>query len=345
MDAGWIKKIEENTKHWTRAEAVQFLEFLVYRSGEINTVRHIRILADFTNVVSFNEFMNKVSFYDQINKDTIGIIQSKDFFEHLVTNIPMDKVKVQQVYQIIKSHVGGTAAAYIMRQLVLERWNGLHDVNPIETQQVINFVKNYIEKHTVITNTLDDRVSFFRYYLSFLPSKQQTLSDIKFNSFSELREFSRLIAEVLLKKEETEAHYNTEKTDIVSILNLQIIMNTKVLIPFHYFSRAKLRDLQETIAILEKYIPPELIVQRMLNGGGGVFSANPKHLQEVIDLLRDMYETSLKKGTEETRTASIWESPQIREENTLLRIAREALKQEKKTLQEKKSLKEKKILI
>ena len=325
LDLKWTKKIEENTKHWTRAEATQFLEFLVHRSGEINTVRHIRSLADFTNVVRFNEFMNKVRFYDRINKDIIGTIPGKDYLEHLVTDRPMDRVKIQQVYQVIERHAGGTTAAYIMRQLVLDRWNRLHNVDPKEMQQVISFVKNYIETHTTIPNTLDNRAGFFRQFLS-LPSEQQTLSEIKFNSFSELREFSRLISETLLKKEETEVHFTTERTDIVPMLNLQLIMRIKTLIPFHYFSRAKLRNLQETITILEKYIPPALIVQRMLNGGGGMFSANPKHLQEVIDILKDIYKTNLEKGTVETGVTPTRRNPHtpIREESSLLKIAREA---------------------
>ena len=194
LPANWSDKIVEKTKHWTRAEASQFLDFLINRRGDLSTVEHLKSLADLSNTINFKDFMNKVNFYDQINKNIVDELlnREREEFEFLLTNNDVNTVKIQQLNQITENYIGKTGASYVMRDLILDRGDELNNSNPREIRNVINFVDSYTKKHGVVIDTLNNRVDFFQtIYIPTTGSNRPLVFKVKikvtFGDFSELR--------------------------------------------------------------------------------------------------------------------------------------------------------------
>ena len=300
LPANWSDKIVEKTKHWTREEALQFLDFLINRRGELSTVEHLESLADLSSTISFKDFMNKVNFYDRINKDIIDELlnREREEFEFLLTNNDINTVKIQQLNQLIESYVGKKGASYVMRDLILERDGELNNPNLLkEMRKVLNFVDSYTKKHGVVTDTLDNRVNFFKQFVS-LPREERPLpsqlkSKIQFSNFSELREFSELIFDKL-EQEEKISELVGELYSLKRILtfSLQNIIKVKITNLFSAYYELKLSDLRKVVKIFEQYIPPAEVANILMNETG-IYAMNPKRLKEVIRLLEGAYDISV----------------------------------------------------
>ena len=143
-------------------------------------------------------------------------------------------------------------------------------------------------------DTLHNLVDYFRRFTS--PPQI-----IPLRNFSELKEFGKLIAETTKGKEETVETHETadihnsatmELRDIIYTLRNQIYDKAAFLLSA--VSKANLRKLKETVAILEEYIDPVEIANMMMNRHSitpghsrtTIYSVNPQNLKAVINILK-----------------------------------------------------------
>ena len=304
LSANWTEKITENTKHWTRVEALQFLNFLNNRSGELSSVEYVKSFADSSHTISFKDFMNKVNFYDRINKDIVDELLMRDRergFRFLLTNNTINEVTVRQIGEIMESYIGETGASYLMGDLILERGSELNNFNPKEMKKVMNFVDRYTKKHGVTSDTLDSRVNFFRQFIS-LPQGEQHRSRITLRNFDELKEFSKLIFEALREEEgkisaTVGQFYSSRK---ILTFSLRSMIRAKITNLLSAYYDSKLSDLKKVVKIFEQYISPEGVAYMLMNKVD-IYMVNPKHLKEVVDLLEETYSVhwSLQKYVDE----------------------------------------------
>ncbi len=304
LPANWSAQVTENTKHWTPAEASQFLDFLIHREGELSALKHIKSLAYFPNIISFRDLMDKINFYDQIHRDIVHELLSgnrtEESFDSLITNNNVNKVKIQQVSQIIEKYIGKAGVPYVMRDLILDMGEELSHSNPKEIGRVIDFVDRYTKKHGVVTDTMDNRVSFFKQFVS-LPREEQKPSKIRFSNLSELKEFSELVSKAVREKEReiaTDARTTALKEQTgasavysltrISTFSLQFVMRIKVINLLSAYHNLRLSDLKKTIRILELYLEPAEVADILMNKPD-IYMMDPKRLKEVIVILETAY--------------------------------------------------------
>lgn len=298
LKPNWSKKIIKKTKHWTRTEALQFLDFLINRIGEKETLQKLIFFPDFPNT-GFNDFIKKIPIYDQINKEIITAILTEHIIPISLFLQAENIRKIQKIYPLMESYIGKQGAIY----LLIDLHKVFFKTNPNETRKVIDFINDYTKKHALITDTLNNRVDYFRQFISYLTSPpffQVDISDIKFSNFRELKEFSKLILKKSRKlhekrietkkveRETTETPQNNTMEDVV----LMHTINTKIASMFVAYSKAKLRNLKKTVAILEQYIKPEEVASIMMNSTE-IYSVNPKHLKKVINILKKAHSVSI----------------------------------------------------
>lgn len=300
LGVNWSKEIAENTKHWTRTEVSQFLDFLISRIGGTNVLSKIHHISFGIMNVSFKDFMEMVRFYDQISKDVLDtllyqmneyVVDTKDNLPTFIRNYIVDKVKTQQLSEIIGSYFGGVGVAYIMGKLPI------HEVNLNDMKSVMYFVNGYISKHGGITEDLGNRVNFFREVVGMEVTQKRP--EIVFKNFDELREFGRVLIEEI-RREETN---NTSVIDLLDSLNRNVtflLLEKKVNRVFYGLSNAKRHTLIKTVRILREYIEPAEIAKLMVNEPG-IYLANPKRLVEVISILKQTYNFSNDKNALEDK--------------------------------------------
>lgn len=300
LGADWSKEIAENTKHWTRTEVSQFLDFLISRIGETNVLSKIHHISFGIVNISFKDFVEMVRFYDQISKDILDtllyqmneyVADTKDYLLTFIRNYTIDNVKAQQLSRIIESNFGGVGIAHVMGRLPI------HEVNLNDMRSVMYFVNGYISKHGGATEKLGNRVNFFKEVVRMDITQERP--KIVFKNFDELREFGGVLIEKI-RKEETD---NTSMESLLDSLNRSVtftLLEKKVNRVFYGISNAKRRTLIETVRILEEYIEPAEIAKLMVNEPG-IYLANPKHLVEVISILKQAHNFSNDKNTLEDK--------------------------------------------
>ena len=320
LGTNWAKEIAENTKHWTPKEVSQFLDFLINRIGEHNTLETIYYISFAISDIRFNDLMNMIRSYDQISKDIIDtliyIASGADFyndsFTTFIQNHVANKKKTWQLSQLLESYVGGTGTAYIMSHL------SIREIDPNEVRRVIHFVNDYTRKYGTVTDTMENRTHHLRQYISqdlspdLLPkeyTEQQRLRReiISFGNFSELLEFSKWVFEALREAQETILRDLSKETGTDEFfeaqkqkMRLRINFGSKSINIFYALSKAKLRNIKKIIAILERYITPEEIAKLMIQKGS-IYLANPKNIQETINILKEVYNVSTDKMVSEAK--------------------------------------------
>ena len=268
--------------------------------------------------------MNMIRFYDQISKDIIDtliyIASGADFyndsFATFIQNHIANKKKTYQLSRFLESYIGGTGTAYIISSL------SIHDINLNEMRKVIHFVNDYTRKYGTVTNTLENRTHHFRQYISQdlspdLPLKEYGPHQLlrrkitRFGNFSELLEFSRWGFEALREAQEIILRDISKETSTNEFFEAQkqkmrLRMNfiPKSINIFYALSKAKLRNVKKIIAILEEYITPEEIAILMIQRGS-IYLANPKNIQEIINILKEVYNVPTDKMVSEAKHALI----------------------------------------
>lgn len=176
--------------------------------------------------------------------------------------------------------------------------------NPNEIKKVIDFIDDYTKKYGVITDTLENRVNYFRQFVS-LPRKQQNSSKIQISNFSELKEFSDSISKKLREldteiEEKSSEELRRDASIFVNRLNLQLIQSNQVGSLFSSFSKTNVKNLKETVAILEQYIRPEEIAKMMMDKHTqSIYLTNPQNLREVINILKTAHSVPLQENINE----------------------------------------------
>ncbi len=281
----WSQKVAENTKHWTRMEVSQFMDFLNNRIGEENTLKRIEFISSGMVNVSFKEFMEMVKFYDQISKDILDILlyqmsqriaETRDYFLMFMRNYTLDTVKAQKLSKVIGDYFGGVGIAHVMSRV------SIHEVDVKEIGRVMYFVNTYISKYGGSPNILENRVDFFREVVRV--DIIQKRPKIILKNFDELKQFGGVLVEEIRRK----STHNTTVKNMLDLLNSTLtvaLLDVKVNRMFYILSTAKKHTLIETVRILEEYIEPKEIAQLMVNVPE-IYLANPKHLMEVINILK-----------------------------------------------------------
>ena len=285
LGTDWSHKVAKNTKHWTRMEVSQFMEFLGNRIGEIRTLSTIYIISSGMVNISFKEFMEMVRFYDQISKDILDTllyqmnehtVEAADYFLMFIRKYTLDKVKAQEVSNALEGYFGGVGMAHIMGRL------SIHEVDLNEIGKVMDFVNTYIRKHGGVPNTLENRVIFFKEVVGMDITQKKPKIILK--NFDELRQFGGVLVEEI-KRGDTNNITGKDVLDLLnSILTLKLL-EVKVNRVFYGISSTRKHTLIETVRILEEYIEPKEVAKLMVNVPE-IYLANPKHLTEVIDILK-----------------------------------------------------------
>ena len=279
LEANWSKTIAENTKHWTRTEATQFLDFLINRIREKSTLEKIDKFSEKISDMRFNDFMNMVKSYDQINKDIIDtLIHARSYRDDFIKNHIADKVKTQQLSRILENYIGGAGTFYIINSLPI------NEINLNEIRKTLLFVNTYTSTHGTVTDTLENKREFFKQIMSLLPSERSAQNlRMSFSNFSEFIEFGRLLFEEMKKIDQEVISRDTFFLSLQN-LNLQDLAG-RIHRIFSGFSKSKSAHLMEIVRILEEYIEPSEIAELMMQNED-IYSANLKHLIEVISILK-----------------------------------------------------------
>ena len=103
---------------------------------------------------------------------------------------------IQKINTLIESYIGKTGAAYVMWHLLIYR-DMLVEAHPDEMIIVMGIVEYYTNRHGVVTDTLENRVHFFKDWISRTDKKA---TDIQFSNFREFVEFNRIAAETMREK-------------------------------------------------------------------------------------------------------------------------------------------------
>ena len=285
LGADWSQKVAENTKHWNRMEVSQFIDFLSNRIGEENTLKRVESISYGMVNVSFKEFMEMVRFYDQISKDILDtllypmnkhVVETGDYFLMFMRNYTLDKVKAQKFSKVIGGYFGGLGIAHVMSK------SSIHEVDLSEIGKVMSFVNAYIKKHGDAPNTLENRVSFFREVVRMDITQKRPKIILK--NFDELKQFGGVLVEEIRRRNIN----NTTVKDVLDLFSSTLtlkLLDTKVNRMFYNLSNAKKHTLIETVRILEEYIEPKEIAKLMVNVPE-IYLANPRHLTEVINVLK-----------------------------------------------------------
>ena len=199
LEPKWSDKITQKTKDWTQTETSQFLNFLISRFGEENTVKIIEAFSEFEGATTPKKIITRVAFYDQININIVNhILLFHVDFNLLMTN--SNPNYIQKINTLIESYIGKTGAAYIMWHLLIYR-DMLVEAHPDEMIIVMGIVEYYTNKYGVTTDTLENRVHFFKTWVS---STDRKTTDIQFRNFREFIEFNKIAAETLREKSQRE---------------------------------------------------------------------------------------------------------------------------------------------
>ena len=297
----WVANIAENTKHWTHIEASQFLNFLINRIGAKAALQNLMSFSDFPKM-SINQLMKKIAAYDKINKEIItSILKNRIPLSPFLQGNNINKVK--RIYLLIESYIGEQGAVYLLSHI--NTYEIFFESNPNTMKKVIIFVDEYTKKYGFVTDTLENRVNYFRQFVS-LPRKQQKPSKIQISNFSELKAFSGLIFKKLREldtkiKEKSEEGIPTDKLNL-QLIHLQLIQTRQAGSLFSAFSKANFHDLKETVAVLEQYIKPEEIAKMIMDKNiTFIYSANPQNLKSIIDLLKKAHSVPLQKNIYEVK--------------------------------------------
>lgn len=283
LDPEWVANITKNTKHWTHVEASQYLNFLINRIGEKAALQRLEFSPDFPKM-RVSDFIKKVAAYDQINKEIItAVLKARIPISLFLQEKSIQKVK--KTFPLIESYIGTEGAIYLISHHTM--FTLFFKSKPYVIRKIIDFVDDYTQKHASVTDTLNNRADYFRQFVS-LPYSQARISNIKLNNVSELKEFSKLIYEKLreLDKEIGERELDSTTFNIMTNrMNLNLIQSSKIASMFTAYSTANIKNLKETVAILEQYIKPEEVAHMMLNSTA-IYSVKPQKLKEVIDILK-----------------------------------------------------------
>ena len=278
----WSQKITQKTKNWNRADTSQFLDFLIHRFGEENTLEVLKAFLEFEGIFTPNEFINRVTFYDQINKNIVNhILLFHADFDMLMTNSNPSHIK--NIYSLIESYIGAEGASYVMWHLLIYR-DMLSEAIPKEMRKVMWFVADYTNKHGVTTDTPTNKVGLFKAWVSRTNRKP---SEIQFENFREFIEFNKIVAETLNKQAKGEED-NIHGKGNIDLFLLQFELYFKVSSLFFGFYHTNYHNLKKTINILREYITPTEIAELLMNEPG-IYSVDPKNLQAVINILKNIY--------------------------------------------------------
>ena len=289
LGTDWSRKVAENIEHWTRMEVLQFLDFLGNRIGEIRALSTIYIISSGMVNISFKEFMEMVRFYDQISKDIIDALlyqmnehtaEATDYFFMFIRNYTLDKVKAQELSKVLGSYFGGVGIAHVMGRLPI------HEVDLQEIGKVMGFVNAYIRKHGGVPNTLENRVYFFREVVRMDITQKRPKIILK--NFDELRQFGGVLVEEI-RRGGTDSTTVRNVSDLLNSALVLKLLEVKVNGVFYGLSSVRKRTLIETVRVLEEYIEPKEVAELMVNVPE-IYLVNPKHLKEVINILKQEHD-------------------------------------------------------
>lgn len=281
----WSRKVAENTEHWTRREVSEFIDFLSHRIGEKRTLLTIHYISSGIAGISFKEFMEMVRFYDQISKDILDAllyqmnehtVEAVDYFLMFVKNYTSNKVKAKELSTVLGSYFGGVGVAHIMGRLPL------HEVDLKEIGEVVGFVNSYIGKHGGVPNISENRVNFFREVVRIDITQERPKIVLK--NLGELKQFGGVLVEEIRKGDTNSTTVKSVSDLFNNILTLKLL-EVKVNGVFYGLSSVSKRTLIETVRILEEYVEPKEVAEFMVNVPE-IYLANPKHLTEVINILK-----------------------------------------------------------
>ena len=279
----WSEKMTQKTKDWNREEASQFLDFLTHRFGEENTLEVLKAFSEFEGTITPGEFINRVHFYDQINKNIVNhtLLFHADF-NMLMTN--SNPTHIRRIHSLIESYIGAEGASYVMWHLLIYR-DMLREAYSTEMRKVMQLVEYYTNKHGVTTDTPTHRADFFR---EWTLHTNRNPADIKFRNFMEFLTFNKTAAETLREKTQGEED-NIHGRGNMDMFQLQFELYLKIFPLFSGFYYANYRNLKKTIKILKQYITPAEIAELLINEPG-IYIVDPKRLQEVIDIFKSIHE-------------------------------------------------------
>lgn len=281
----WSRKVAENTEHWTRREVSEFIDFLSHRIGEERTLLTIHYISSGITGISFKEFMEMVRFYDQISKDILDAllyqmnehtVEAVDYFLIFVKNYTSNTVKAKELSKVLGSYFEGVGVAHVMGRLPL------HEVDLKEIGEVMGFVNSYIGKHGGVPNISENRVNFFREVVRM--NIAQGRPKIVLKNLGEVKQFGEALLEEIRRADAN----STAVKDVSDLLNNIValkLLEVKVNGVFYGLSIVGKRTLIETVRILEEYIEPKEVAELMVNVPE-IYLANPKHLAEVINILK-----------------------------------------------------------
>ena len=299
LGSEWVTHITENIKHWTHIEASQFLNFLISRTGEQKTLERIKSLSGLSGVTAFNNLMKKVNLYDKIDKDIIDtLLHHPDLFMVFMRNNNLNERRILQAKEFIADYLGEAGASYVMRHWFTNPESTTYQVRPHIINRIIDFVSSYTQKHGKTTDNLEERRNYFKEFTS-LKQEQQKISKIRFGNFSELRVFTKLISEVMRKKDEAIeakiASNDIERANAYGFkglhtLSLRYILQIRVTELFSAIFKTNFNNLKKTVAILEQYITPSEVADMMMHRTD-IYSVDPIQLQQVINILKKIHGT------------------------------------------------------
>ena len=226
-----------------------------------------------------------VRFYDQISKDILEALlyqmnehtmEAVDYFLMFVKNYTLDKVKARKLGKALVGYFGGVGVAHVMGRLPI------HEVDLQEIGKVMDFINAYIRRHGDVPNISENRVNFFREVVSMDISQKRPKIILK--NFDELKQFAGVLVEEIRRRDAN----NTTVRDMSDLLNNILtlkLLEVKVNGVFYGLSLVRKSTVIETVRILEEYIEPKEVARLMVNVPE-IYLANPKHLAEVINILK-----------------------------------------------------------
>ncbi len=199
MPKNWKTKVTETTKSWDEPEMKEFLNFLINRIGEEETLKRIRAVSYF-KLFRFKNFLERVKLYENyIEKEGVNERLKKSlsgFHKNSVKNIK-DNI------QFIKDYIGEEAT----RERIEKDLQGFSRANLSELKKVVQFIENYIEKEATREIMKKNLQAFSRINLSELKKIVQFIEDligknaVKDKMRKDLQGFSKVTPNQLKQKE------------------------------------------------------------------------------------------------------------------------------------------------
>ena len=268
MGLPWASAIRESTIGWSHEEAILFLSALVSRIGIDKTLERLKYNYEDLAKMEFRDFMQKISFYDEINPEVAIRSLSYSFAgfkEQDLLHKTINKENIKKTYHLIKKFIGKEGAIH----LLMTEPKIFEQARYEEISQVLPFVEQYTRSQKT-TPSLERRLQMY-FPIRLIHFRQALMRYLSFDVFVPLDHFS---------------WKQPLSRDQAILKDRARFLQSEITVLFLSLSNSSFSYLTRVVDILETLLPQKQ-VSEIMTQHREIFKANPHHIHQNIQILKE----------------------------------------------------------